>query len=273
MGKNVKNRKSVGLALGGGGWRGIAHIGVLKVLEQHNIPIDYIAGTSIGSLVGGLYDYFGSAQELEKFILKFGYRDLFKATSDPKLKNGLLSGEKLVNYLNKLTKNTRIEDLPIPFCAVTSDMISGNSHYIKNGKLSEAIRASISIPLVFRPVKSKGMYLIDGGATENIPVNCLKAMGADITIGVHVNSAFFPVSEKDVSSSAKIAVVSARIMLNKMSERLLSQADIAIEPKIPKKVSGSGLGYFLNFVKEKGLIRTGEEAANQVINKIERLIK
>ena len=273
MGTNTVGKKRIGLALSGGGWRGIAHIGVLKSLEKHGIQIDYIAGTSIGALVGGLFDYFGNADDLEKFFLNFGYRDLFKTTADPKLRNGLLNGKKLEKYINQLTNNKMVEDLKIPYCAVASDMLSGESHYIKKGSLSEAIRTSISIPLVFQPVKKDGMRLIDGGASENVPVRCVKEMGADIVIGVYVNSAFFPVKEDEVNTSAKIAVVSARVMLNKMSESLLSEADIQIKPRIAKKNSDTGLGYFLKFVREKDLIKTGEEATEILINEIKDKIR
>ncbi|MBW6441901.1 patatin-like phospholipase family protein [Patescibacteria group bacterium] len=268
-----KKPKKIGLALSGGGWRGLAHVGVLKVLEENNIPIDYIAGASAGALMGGLYCYFGNSTDLEKFILDFGYKDLFKIISDPKMKSGLLKGRKITDYLKQATNNSDIENLKIPFCAVASDIISGESYYMSKGNLAEAIKTSGSIPLVFQPSKIDGKVLIDGGATENVPVKCVKEMGADFVIAVSVNTAYFPVKEEDVNSSTKIAVVSTRTMLKKLSEILASEADIVIEPKISKKKVGVGVSYFLEFVREKDIIKVGEKATAESIQEIKRKIK
>ena len=134
----MSNKKKIGLALSGGGWRGLAHIGVLKVLEENNIPIDFIAGTSAGALVGGLYSYFGNSKDLEEFVLKFGYKDLFKIVADPKLKSGLIKGDRLIRYLNKLTDNANIEDLRIPFRAVSTDLLTGKTYYFKKGNIEYA---------------------------------------------------------------------------------------------------------------------------------------
>ena len=268
-----KKRKKIGLALSGGGWRGLTHVGVLKILEENNIPIDFIAGTSAGALIGGLYCYFGNSKDLEKFILDFGYRDLFKIISDPRLKSGLLKGKKFQNYLNKVTKNSDVEDLKIPFCAVATDILSGNPYYIKKGDLAKAIKASVSIPLLFTPSKTDGKVLIDGGAIENVPVRCVKEMGADFVIAVSVNTAYFPVKEGDVNSSAKIAVVSTRAMLKQMSEMLASEADIIIEPKISKKKVEMGVSYFLEFVREKDIIKIGERTTQDKLKDIIKKIK
>jgi NTE family protein len=272
--KELKNRKKVGLALSGGGWRGIAHIGVLKALEENNIPIDFIAGTSAGALFGGLYSYFGNYKELENFVTKFGYRDLFKAVVDPRIRGGFLKGQKMVKYLNDLTNHAKIEDLKIPFSAVTTDLITSNTHYIRDGKLSEAIRASVSIPLVFRPVNKDGMKLVDGGVTENIPIKCVKDMGADIVIATNVNTTVFPVTEKDLNSTRKIAAISARAVLNTLSDVLSLEADVLIEPKIKSKNKTSfGVSYFLEFVKEKDIIKTGEEATKESMKDIKKFLR
>ena len=193
--KELKNRKKVGLALSGGGWRGIAHVGVLKALEENNIPIDFIAGTSAGALFGGLYSYFGNYKELENFVTKFGYRDLFKAVGDPRMRKGILKGQRMIKYLNELTNHAKIEDLKIPFSAVTTDLLTAKPHYIRNGNLSEAIRASISIPMLFQPLNKNGMKLVDGGIVENLPIKCVKDMGAKIVIAVDVNTAYFPLKK------------------------------------------------------------------------------
>lgn len=266
----INTKKKVGLALSGGGWRGLAHVGVLKALEENNIPIDFIAGTSAGALIGGLYSYFGNVRELEEFVKNFGYRDLFKIITDARLKSGILKGQKLIKYLNKITNNANIEDLKIPFKAVSTDLLTGKSYYFDKGNLAEAIKASVSIPLLFNPTEKDGKVLIDGGATENVPVICAKNMGADLVIASCVNTAYFPLKETQLKSSGKIAVISARAMLNTISDMLSTQADIVIEPKIPLEKVSIGVSYFLEFVKEKDTIKVGEETALKKIEEVKK---
>lgn len=272
--KTNKNKKKVkiGLALSGGGWRGLAHVGVLKVLEKYNIPIDLIAGSSAGALFGGLYSYYGNSKDLEEFIIKFGYRDLFKIIADPKLKSGLIKGRNMIKYLNKHTEKALIEDLKVPFTAVASDVLTAKSYYFKKGNLSEAIKTSASIPLLFQPTIKGDMVLIDGGATENVPVRCAKDMGADIVIAVSVNTAYFPLEKSQVKTSTNLAVASARTVLDRFSEILSNEADITIKPKISKKKVEVGISYFLEFVREKDIIKTGEKAAEDKIEEIMKVL-
>lgn len=273
MVKNTTNtRKKVGLALSGGGWRGMAHIGVLKVLEKNNIPIDFIAGTSAGALMGGLYSYYGNIDQLEEFVLKFGYKDLFKMITDPRLKTGIIKGQKIIKYINEKTNYVNIEDLKIPFSAVASDLVSGKPYYFKKGSLAEAIRTSISIPLLFQPTQKDGMILIDGGATENVPVNCLKEMGAEYIIASNVNSGIFPLGPGMIKNAGNIALVSTRTMLNTLSDILTSQVDFAIESKIPIEKMKIGVGYFLEFIKEKEVIAIGERAAESSIKELKKYL-
>ncbi len=145
--------------------------------------------------------------------------------------------------------------------------------YIKGGNLAEAIKASSSVPLVFGPTKKDGMYLIDGGATENIPVQCAREMGADFVIAVNLNTNFFPIKEKDLKSSPRIALVSTRVMLNRLSEILAEEADILIEPKITKGGVKFSVDYFLKFVREKEIIKIGEKTTEETIKEIEKKLK
>ncbi|KKS02123.1 MAG: Phospholipase, patatin family, partial [candidate division WWE3 bacterium GW2011_GWC2_41_23] len=154
------NVKKVGLALGSGGWRGLAHIGVIKVLEKNGISIDYITGSSVGALIGGLYAYYGSVDELEKIVENIRYRDMINALSDPRAELGLLKGNKFVAFLEGYLKGAKIEDLKIPFKAATTDILTGETVYLEKGNLATAIRASISIPLVLAPVEIEGRKLV-----------------------------------------------------------------------------------------------------------------
>jgi len=174
-----------GLALGSGSARGLAHVGVIQVLEAYGIPIDIIAGTSIGSVVGSLYATGASIDQLEEAALS-----MKKSTTlfliDPALPHsGLISGSKIVEMLNDLAlEDKTFDDLKIPFEAVATDVESGVEVILNQGKVVDAVRASISIPGIFTPVKYQNYYLVDGGVVNPVPVNVVQRMGADIIFAV-----------------------------------------------------------------------------------------
>jgi len=192
----------VGLALSGGGARGAAHIGVLKALEREGIPVDYIAGTSFGALVGGLYALGYSPEKIEQIFSSQNWDDLFSDSPDRRLsplvqrKNfrylgelrlrgfnveipaGLWGGQKLTELLNYYTTTKEILDagfdfdrLRIPFRAVATDLLTGKPYVFRRGPMAEALRASIAIPMMFTPVEKENMLLVDGGLANNLPVD------------------------------------------------------------------------------------------------------
>ncbi len=174
-----------GLALGSGSARGLAHVGVIRVLEAYHIPIDIIAGTSIGSVVGSLYAAGASIDQLEEAALSMKKsKTLF--LMDPTLPHsGLISGNRIEEMLNKLALNDKtFDDLNIPFAAIATDVESGAEVILNQGKVIDAIRASISIPGIFTPVKYQDYYLVDGGVVDPVPVNLVQKMGTDIIIAV-----------------------------------------------------------------------------------------
>jgi NTE family protein len=181
--------KKVGLALGGGYARGLAHIGVLEVLEREGIPIDLIAGTSAGALVGALY-----ASERDATLIKkqVGQMDWIGLTSLIDLtihRSGFLAGKKVSSLLKRLMGDVRFEDLSIPLTCVATDIITGDEVVLSQGPVLEAVRASISIPVIFTVVKSQGRYLVDGGLVNPVPVSVARTMGADFVIAVDVTPA------------------------------------------------------------------------------------
>src|SRR3990167_7080050 len=153
--------KKVGLALGGGGAKGLAHIGIIKALENAGIKIDYIAGTSMGALVGGWYAATSDIKSLEDFIVHIKRSDIFPIKEIIKRKDGaLFKGESIADKLRKELKNIKIEELKIPFAALTTDAKNGDEVCLKNGDLVDAIRASTALPIVFAPVAINGQLLI-----------------------------------------------------------------------------------------------------------------
>ena len=211
-------RKKVGLVLSGGGAKGVAHIGVLKVLEEAGIPVDYIVGTSMGSIVGGLYaigydaatmdtlvrsqDWpfllsdkvyrynlpFTEKESTEKYLLSVPIRK----KGGISLPSGFISGQNIYNLFSDLTigyhDSLDFASLPIPFACVASNLVDGRDVILDKGYLPQCLRASMAIPGVFSPVREKGMVLVDGGISNNFPVDVARRMGADIIIGVDVQS-------------------------------------------------------------------------------------
>ena len=180
-------RKKLGLALGAGGARGVAHAGVLFGLADAGIAVDAIAGTSIGALIGALW----ATGQLELFVRGLHgleLSDLLGYVDPVWPRAGLLSGERATEYLRGLIGDWRIEDLPIPFAAVAVDLVTGEEVWIRSGRLLDAVRASISVPGIFVPVRQGARLLVDGALRNPVPVSALEALGADVRVAVNLHS-------------------------------------------------------------------------------------
>ncbi|MFC1920760.1 patatin-like phospholipase family protein [Chloroflexota bacterium] len=184
--KSRTGRKKVGLALGSGVARGLAHIGVLEVLEREKIPIDMIAGTSVGALIGALYAQGKSISEITDMAEKVGSNRLTYLTDFSLPRTGLIRGRKIENMLKSFYGNAEFKDLKIPFACVATDIDSGEEVLINEGIIWQAIRATISLPVILAVAVWKGRYLVDGALVNPVPVNILQDMGADIIIAVNV---------------------------------------------------------------------------------------
>ncbi|MCW8966491.1 MAG: patatin-like phospholipase family protein, partial [Candidatus Pacearchaeota archaeon] len=200
-------QKKLGLVLGGGGAKGYAHIGVLKFLEENNIKPNYVVGTSIGAIVGALYCLGYSAKQIEQTAKEIKFRQLFDITLP---KKGLIKGEKIERYLRHLFENKKIEDLQKPFFAVAVDINEFQEIIFNKGDLTKAVRASISIPGIFHPVKNKNRILVDGGVLNNLPIDVLKKKTEKIiTVDLERHKIKPPVYEKafaqnDVDKETKL---------------------------------------------------------------------
>ncbi|WP_223787433.1 patatin-like phospholipase family protein [Marinicella meishanensis] len=256
----ARERPKVGLALSGGGARGMAHVGVLKALEEKNIPIDYIAGTSMGSIVGGLYATGMSPEDLEWAIRSVDWDDALNPSAKRQLKDyrqkqeekdyfadleigisregaksgtGLVGDHKVMLELQRLVGSFNEQDFdqfPIPFRAVTTDLNEGEPYVIDHGDLAMAMRASMAVPLVFGPVKHHDRMLVDGGMLNNLPVDVVKAMGADIVIAVNISSPLARVDEQ--SSVLAVTYQSIDVALVQNTKASLKLADIVIQPPL-----------------------------------------
>jgi NTE family protein len=286
-------RPRICLVLSGGGARGMAHIGVLKVLEDLKIPIDCIAGTSMGAIVGGLYASGMTAHDIDATMRSLDWqeafhdapprRDLaFRRKQDDRnflvrlplglkhgqilLPKGFIQGQKLQETLRQLTlpfsNSTDFDLLPTPFRAVSTDLETGNAVLMDKGDLAIAMRASMSAPGVFAPVELNGRLLVDGGLAENLPVNVARAMHADILI---VSDVSFPLQPRAALDSAlSISNQMLAILVRKDSDRQrasLSPQDILIEPDL-------GSTPATDFTQPTAVIARGEDAARAAIAKL-----
>jgi len=184
--KYLKNRK-VGLVLGSGGAKGLAHIAVIEYLETMGIPIDMIAGASIGSIVGAIY-LTGNLKRFEEDMLKFTKKDLLSVLDFTLPKSGIVKGNNFMKLFgNYIPLEAKFEDLPKPFSIIATDFYSGRQIVFKKGHIHKAIRASMSIPGVFVPVSYGEDFLIDGGVANPLPIDVVKDMGAGLTIAVNLH--------------------------------------------------------------------------------------
>lgn len=189
----------IGLALGGGGARGLAHLGVLRALEEQSVEINYLAGVSMGAILAAGYGHKKNLARLLEATEKFDYSEYIR----PYNKRILINQEKVIAYFNKYLENSSFEDFAIPVSVVTTDFKEGRSFIIDKGKVAIAIAASSTAPYIHQPVKYKGRLLVDGGLVSNVPVDLVERMGADMIIGVDVRKQVSLVDKFHLNNSQK----------------------------------------------------------------------
>ncbi|MGK0363364.1 MAG: NTE family protein [Saprospiraceae bacterium] len=288
-----KKRPKIGLVLAGGGAKGLAEVGVIKVLEEAGIRPDYITGTSIGSIVGGLYasgysvdDLYGLAKEIDwnyyfnddiarihspvierddhdKYLLSFPIED-----RKVKLPRGAVAGKKISLLLSRLTINSHecndFDRLPIPFRCVATNFSTGEAVVLSKGSLPDAMRASMSIPSVFEPVVIDGQLLIDGASARNMPVQDVIDMGADIVIAVDIGGPLL--TEEQFKTPLDVMVQAGSYLITQINEKQREMSDIIIQPAIDE------IGP-LDFDQADTLLARGERAAQAALPQILKLIE
>lgn len=189
FGKRDRESRKVALVLGGGGARGIAHIGAIEALEEAGFEIASVAGTSMGALVGGMYAA-GCLEEFRKWLCGLDRYKVWGMVDLAFSAEGLVKGNRVMRALRQMVREVRIEHLRLPFAAVAADLLTGREVVFDHGSLFDAIRASISIPSVFQPVRLGGMVLVDGGTVNPVPVNRVVRRPGDLLVAVDVSAPF-----------------------------------------------------------------------------------
>jgi len=252
----------IAVVLGGGASKGFAHIGVLKVLEAQKIPVHMVVGTSAGSLVASLYASGKSAFELQELALKLDKDKVIDY--DWKLWSGaVIKGDKLESFINSTLKNTPIEKLKIPFYAVATNIATGEEAVFDRGNTGMAVRASCSVPAVFRPVKIGSSTYVDGGVVSPVPVDAARRNGADIVIAVDISGGL----NKDVPDGMMDTMKkSVGIMYNKIAEYQIKNADVVIRPDM-KNIGSTDMDKFNEAILE------GEKAATLKIPELQKIME
>jgi NTE family protein len=258
-GKIVSEPK-IGLALGSGGARGFAHVGVLKALIDEGIQIDLIAGSSMGSLIAAFYGAGYDMNTMVKLATSFR-RKYYLDFTLPKM--GFIAGRKVKDLVKFFTKGKNIEDLSIPVGIVATDLIKGEKKVFKSGNLSDAVRASISIPGIFVPEMIDGRLYIDGGVIDRVPVTVAKDMGADFVIAVDVSP--FE-AEPQISSIQDVIIQSIDIMQRELVRHMTMDAKVIIRPKTEQFSSRA-------FQNINDIIACGEREARKCIPQIKEEIQ
>lgn len=286
-----KKDVSVGLVLSGGGARGLAHIGVLKAIEQAGVKIDYIAGTSTGAIVGALYASGYTASQLDLMFKQVDFSTLIQDQVPRRAKTfnekdesikyaltlpfdgfeisfptGLSNGQNIYNLFSKLTSHvnhlTDFSKLPIPFLCVATNAENGEMVLLENGYLPRAVSASGALPTLFNPVVINDMILIDGGIVNNYPIKELKAKGVDVIIGVDVQDGIK--KKKDLTSALDIVLQVNNYTSVKQMQTKIKDTDVFIKPNIEEFS-------VVSFDDANRIVQAGFEAANQVTQKLERI--
>jgi NTE family protein len=252
---------SIGLALGGGFARGIVHVGVLKVLEQEGIPISFVAGTSVGALIGAAYCSGVSPAELEEIAARVRFKDLARWTLS---RYGFATNMRMITFLNKILKVHTFEELQVPLAVTATDFGSGEGVVFRTGPLVDAVRASCAYPGVFLPVKVNGRLLVDGMLAHSLPTKPARDMGADKVLAVTLRSHWvnsdgprhiFDVIGQCFSIAQDVNCTQAR-----------SCADLVIEPDVT--------GYrYDDFERSAALVKIGEEATRAAMPAIRKWVE
>ena len=257
----MNNQPCIALVLGAGSARGLAHIGVIQVLLEHQVPFNLIVGSSMGAMIGGIYACGTDIYMLDRLVEYMNHGVLYDVNL-PRL--GFMAGRKISAFLDLLTKKKTFDQLEIPLLVVATDLVTGKRVVIDEGSVAQAIRASISIPGIFRPVRDGERILVDGAVTDRLPVIPARERGADIVIAVDVT--FGEGKQVVIRNTWDVIMISLEILQRQQFDAVSCQADVLIQPAVG--------GYLpQDFDRSRELVDLGREAALARIEEIKAVIR
>lgn len=277
-----ENKPKLGVALSGGGARGLAHIGVLKALSSTGIKIDFLAGASMGGVIAASFAAGLEPSRIEEIACYVGTTSNLARLIDPTLpKKGILKGERVANFFNKHLGKKTFDDLEIPLIVTAVDLNSNKEIHISDGYVADALRATVSIPGIFVPVEKEGMRLVDGGLLNNLPVDVVRDMGADIILAVDVG--WYGIGKEEIRAAhpklmARTPLVDMALILYETMDLFLSrqvedkirmvQPDFLLHPEIPTRITS-----LTGYTQATELIAIGENCTKPVIADLYTLLQ
>jgi NTE family protein len=252
-------RPKVGVALGGGFARGIAHVGVLRALEENEIPIDFIAGTSVGALIAAAYASGTSLDDMAHQASLTRFRDFGRWTLS---RMGMASNERLQDFLSRMATAKFFHEMKIPLAIVATDLLKGESVHFKTGEIGPALRASCAYPGLFLPVEYRGHFLVDGFLTEQVPAPAVREMGAELVISVHLEPGLLASKPRN---TIEVISRSFSIIQGVSRQSWRAATDVLLEPNVHHVL-------WDEFVKSPQLIAAGEECVRAAMPQIKALL-
>lgn len=277
--------KKLGLALGGGGARGCAHVGVIQALQEANIPIHCVAGTSMGAVVGGVFAS-GHLKNLEDYLNKITWTDVLTQFDPTVVNDGMFKGKKVLQLIEKLTEGKSFSDCQVPFVCTATNLNDGKGVHLSEGKLSEAIRASISLPGILMTVEKEGQHLLDGGITNPLPVDIVRQLGADVVLAVDVSKQY--VHEKESTTPEKnekgwsisrwtsskypsmVEVMESALFL---MQKVVTEQNLERHPADLLLTLNLSAARLFDFQKAKTLMKEGYGATKKMIPKLRKMLE
>lgn len=258
-GPGEAGRPKIGVALGGGFARGIAHVGVLRVLQEHDIPVDFIAGTSVGALIATAFASGTSVEDMARQGAATRFSDFGRWTIS---RMGMASNERLEDFLHRFTAARHFDEMKIPLAIVATDLISGESIHFREGDLGPPLRASCAYPGLFLPVEYRNHFLVDGFLTESVPAQAVREMGADFVIAVHLEPGLISTKPRN---TIEVISRSFSIIQGIITQPWRNEVDVLLEPNVHHVL-------WDEFSKTPQLVAAGEEAARAALPKIRSLL-
>lgn len=265
-----KNRKKIGLALSGGAFRGFGHIGVLNALKEEGIKIDMISGSSVGALFAAYYSLYQNLNDLTTDLMHWQENHLFKFINQS-LKGGLISRQKINNYLKLIIGDYSFSQTQIPLRIVATDLLNGDIKLYKSGKILPAIQASCAIPVIFESIRNSREILVDGALSNPLPVDILKQAKMDIVLAVNLyhKNEFIDKKFNYLTSAFR----ANRILIYNLAQEQAKLADLVINPDLSSLVNKAGLKFAFNKEMASQAIDVSYNLTKQSIVKIRKLLK
>ncbi len=262
--------KKIALALGAGGSKGLSHIGVIKTLEKHGIVPDIIVGSSIGALIGGLYATGKTITEIEEIAVNTNWQQLIPLFFDPDLKRGILKGNKLRAYIQRLIGEGSFASTRIQFGAVATDMTDAKAVCLTSGDFAAALRASISVPIILHPEIIDNKIYVDGGLSVPVPAEFARDMGADIVIGVNLFEDYQGLIIDTKYSMNAVSLKSTDVLIHYLARENVKHADVVISPHVG---AATLFNKFFTRAGTQEIIAEGENAMEAQIPFLKMLIE